>query len=338
MLVIVDGGNHGAKYVVPRTNTKGWFLNNVVQLTDADWNAIVGRGKPGNGLLKVNGVPYAVGDVARRFPLKDKPKGAARYNELYYGAILAQAFVQGIGKSSEVTLYATHAPQDHAYAGDLKRAAKRTWKIESEAGYLEIVVKKVVTLDEPVCAIAHCTLKITGEEYEQNPLIGKSTLAVDIGGYTTDTVRIERDGKINQLAIKTKIVGTIDSLERFEKEIRIAHRQTFVNTQDIDPVRIEEALITGVFQFGKIPVDCKVVSTQILTQLTNNIVQVINSEGGAANYDLVLLSGGGAALVIDTLAKAMPQIEIMLSDKDRGLLRYVNALGAGKIAAAIGDR
>jgi hypothetical protein len=64
-------------------------------------------------------------------------------------------------------------------------------------------------------------------------------------------------------------------------------------------------------------------------------VEVIKASGGAANYDIVLLTGGGSALVYETLNRAIPLIDFVMVEETREDMRYANVFGGAKLFAML---
>lgn len=331
--LIFDFGNARGKWFNPRQNCYDDFLHAIAPITDTEWNNIIGRGKPAKGLIKVNGVPYAVGEAARRHIIKDKPKGAARYNAEYYGPALCFAMSEAFKESSIIALYASHAPQDQKYAPDLVNAAKGKWIVECQYGTLTFDVQRVTTFDEPLGGFAHFTFTNRGEERLDNPVANKTALIVDVGGYTADRASIDPGGEIDLLSIASTRAGTIAVIEQFERELRHNHRDLFKDSGDLDIRRVESAIREGVYQFGKIKIDCEQEARQAIQVLVNDIRQVINAAGGAANYDVILLTGGGSALIYDALVESFPEIDFLMVEPNRELMKYANVFGGAKIAA-----
>src|SRR5712691_1813346 len=306
---VFDFGNARGKWFSPKDGEWGDFMHAIAPLSDTDWATVVGRGKPPKGLIKVNGLAYAVGEAARRHIIRERPKGAARYNELYYLPAACFAFVDGFRESAPVTLYASHAPQDQRYAGDLIHSVKGTWTVECQFGTLTFDVKRVITLDEPICGYAHYTFTANGEERPDNPVADKTVLLIDIGGYTTDRVSIDPGGEIDLLSIESRRAGTIEAIQQFENELRHKNRRLFKDAGDLDIRRVEQAIISGVYQFGNQSIDCSKEAAAAINTLVSEIVLVINNSGGAANYDVILLDGGGAVLIYDALCAAFSNID-----------------------------
>ncbi len=331
---IFDFGNARGKWFLPSRGSKfGDFLHAIAPLTDTEWASIVGRGKPPKGLIRVNGTAYAVGEAARRHVIKDRPQGAARYNELYYLPAACFAFVEGFEESAQIALYASHAPQDQQYSGDLIHAVKGTWTVECQYGMLTFYVRKVTTFDEPIGGYAHYAFAQSGDERTDNPVANKTSLVLDIGGYTADHVAIDPGGEIDLLSIGSRRVGTISAIEQFEGELRRNNKNLFKNAGDLDIRRVESAIITGHYQFGKVVIDCTAESQAAINALVNDVIQVINAVGGAANYDVVLLTGGGSALIYDALCAQFPHIDFVMVEPDRTLMKFANVFGGAKLAA-----
>jgi hypothetical protein len=236
-------------------------------------------------------------------------------------------------ESSTVSLFASHAPQDQKYAADLVNAAKGVWAVECQYGELRFDVQKVTTFDEPLGGFAHFTFTARGEERLDNPVANKTSLIVDVGGYTADRASIDPGGEIDLLSIASTRAGTIAVIEQFERELRQSHRELFKTAGDLDIRRVESAIISGSYQFGKIAVDCHREAREAIQTLVNDIIQVINSAGGAANYDVILLTGGGSALIYDALIESFPEIDFLMVEPNRELMKYANVFGGAKIAA-----
>lgn len=337
---IWDFGNARCKWFIPSTNTFDDFVHAVVPLAENTWQSIVGRGTPPKGLLRIDGKPFAVGDAARRYILKAKPHGAARYRRDYYLAALVNAMVEAFKTCEDkyhkdIALYASHAPQDQMYVPNLVQAAQGPVSVECFYGNLTFDVQKVVTFDEPMGGYAHFAFTPNGVERPDNPVANKIVLMIDVGGYTTDHMSIDEHGHLDMLSLGSIRAGTIAALESFEEELRRNNRDYFQTTGDLDIRRIESAIITGTYHYGKIDIACQAEAQAAISGLVNDVIQVINRQGGAANYDLVLLTGGGSALIYDALVEAFPNIDFVMVDSDRSLLKYANVFGGGKIAAIL---
>lgn len=332
---IFDFGNARGKWYVPNDNKWGDFLHAVVQLSKNDWESIVGRGTPPKGIICVNGIPYAIGEAARRHVIKDRPHGAARYKRSYYLPALCFALSEAFKENRSITLYASHAPQDQGYAGDLIAAAQGIVSMQCQHGELSFDIKRVVPFDEPMGGYAHYAFMPNGIERPDNPIANKTVLMIDVGGYTADRMSVDPGGEVDILSIASTRAGTIEAIENFEQDLRRNNKDYFKDSGDLDIRRVEAAIISGKYQFGKISIDCKKEAAAAINTLVNDVVQVINSAGGAANFDVILLTGGGSALIYNALCKAFPNIDFVMVEPDRSLMKFANVFGGGKIAALL---
>jgi hypothetical protein len=333
---VLDFGNARVKWFEPRNNCYGDCRHAIVALNDGQWSSVVGRGKPPEGLVKVNGSPFAIGDAARRYVIPEKPRGASRYQSDYYGVALAYALAHGIKRNAKnITLFASHAPIDVKYARNLTAAAKGHWTVETSEGTFDFDVKDVQTFDEPLGGYTHFAFTEKGEERKKNPLTSVTTLVIDVGGYTVDVAAVDPGGEIDLLSLKSTRTGVIALTEGFEQELRSNNSTLFQDTGDIDIRKIEGAILSGKFQFGKVAIDCNRESKSAINGLVNDVIQVINAAGGVANYEIMLLTGGGAALIHKTLVDALPRAQFLLAEQDTALMKYANVFGGAKIAALL---
>lgn len=336
MELILDFGNARGKWFVPRRRESGDFLHAIAELRDSEWSKLVGRGRPPEGLVRINGVPYAIGNAARRHVIQERPKGAARYRDTYYGIGLAYALSEGIRRNDPaVTVMASHAPIDVQYAKNLVAAAKRQWVVESRHGTLEFMVKSVRTFDEPLGGYAHYVFNSDGTDRKKNPLRELTTLVLDVGGYTVDVAAVDPNGQIDLMSLHSTRTGVLDLLSNFESDMRANNPTMFQDAGDLDIRRIENAVISGQYRLGKVILDVSHEADSALNTLVNDVIQVINAAGGVANFDVILMTGGGAALIAPRMVEAMPRIDFVMAEPNRDEMMYANVYGGAKLSALV---
>lgn len=332
--IIWDFGNARWKWFVPANKAKGDYRHAIAPLSDGQWKEIVGRGKPPEGIARVNGVPYAFGDAARNHIIAERPKGAARYTPTYYGVATAFAMADIIrGSDERIALYASHAPQDIRYIDKLLDALDGPWTVECKHGVLNIGFKSVNVFDEPLGGFAHATLTDDGDSKKKNPLANKTTLVIDVGGYTTDIVAVDPGGVIDILSARSSRSGTIKLFSDFDRDLRDNNADLFQSVGGLDPRRVEAALNTGIYQYGKLSIPCHNEAQANVNALVNDTTQIINEAGGPANYDTMLLTGGGGAMIYRTISSAIPTVDFMLAEEVTDNMKFANVFGGAKIAA-----
>jgi hypothetical protein len=331
---VLDFGNARWKWFFPKQHKYADARHALAMLSEADWRRACGNGKPPSGILRVNGQPLAFGDAARRYTLKEKPRGAARYTQQYYGFALACALSETFSRDmGNITLFASHAPGDVEYARDIVLSAKGIWQVETRNGEFTYQVREVMTADEPIAGYSHYTLTERGEERKKNPLRDVTTLVLDCGGHTTDVAAVDPGGNIDTLSLKSTRAGVINMTNDFESMLRANNRTLFRDAGDLDIRRVEDAILNGRYKFGNITIDCQEEAGAVMQALVNDVIQIIEEAGGAANFDNILLTGGGAALIHDALVQSYPRIDFIFAEQNRDLMKFANVFGLAKVGA-----
>lgn len=327
-----DFGNRDIKWFTEGSN-KGYFLHAIVPLTQSQWLKAIGRAKqPPKGYIAIEDKYFAVGDKARRYITKNRPSGAARYTSDYYGVAMCMAISQAYESGTRViNLYASHAPRDIQYSQDIVNAVQGKWYFVTHKGDYDIDVRTVETFDEPLGGFNHAVLTTRGTPLKNNPYRDKTILVIDVGGYTCDIIAVDPNGMIDDSSLNSTITGVTQTMDKFEDDLRTMYSTEFRGVGAIDIHRLENALLTGKYQYGNKVLKCQTIAQQGINMLVNDVIDIINRMGGAANYDVILLTGGGSALIHDTLKKAFPVIDFVLVEKDRELMRYANVFGAAKM-------
>lgn len=328
-----DFGNARWKFYDPRRSDFDDVRHAIYPLTETQWQQASRTGLPTTGFVKVNDMPYAIGDAARRYVNEDaKPKGASRYKPTYYGVGLAYALAACYQSNNRnIRLIATHAPADIAYAGILRTAASGKWQVQSEWGDFEFVVHDVFTLDEPLGGFSHFAFTEDGR-INKKFNTDQTLLIIDIGGFTTDVAAIDAGGNIDTGSLKSsQTVGTIRMLDRFETDMRSNNALMFQDATKIDIRRIEAALLSGKYPMQKTAIDCRREASEAKALLVNDVVDLINASGGVANFDAFILTGGGAVLIYDELCHAMPRANFIKSEPKPERARFSNVFGAHKL-------
>lgn len=331
-----DFGNARGKYHFPAKSAYGSFRHAIAPLRESDWRKVAARGNPPNGIVKINGMPYAVGDAARRYTIPERPEGAARYHANYYGIGLAFALSEAFDKSQrDIFLIASHAPQDIDYADALERAAIGKYEVHGENGELTFNVRGVYTYDEPLGGYSHYILTENGAPKQRNPLLTATTLVVDVGGYTVDVCAVDPGGVIDVLSLRSTRIGGNHMTRRFTEDLRSNNRLLFQDAGELDIRRVESAILTGQYQYGNTSIDCRQEANEAITELVNDVILIMKQAGGGTigNFEKALITGGFGALIYKKLSESVPRIDFMMADSVN--MQYANVFGGPKIVALL---
>jgi len=323
--IAVDTGNYDIKYVLG-DGKQGFFRHALTPLNDEKWRRATAQGIS-SGFFLVNGEAYAVGDSALRMSVAPRRKGASRYEAGYIGVLAVVAIYSALrGKSADVDALVSYPPADYGYMHDLQKAVSGRWEVSGEYGTARFNVDAICAFDEPMGGMAHFGLKGDGT-IDGRVNLDESVLVIDVGGYTIDALPVDAGFLPDYTASGSTRTGTIDLLQSFEQAMRHTYRDKFKNAGVLDVRRVESALVTGKYKFGSKALDVSDEAESALTSIGNDVMDIIAGAGGIANYDRLLMTGGGSVLLHPMLKASLPDITVQLVNKDRDLLRFANADG-----------
>lgn len=283
------------------------FIHALSQLTETEYKQMVLRDNNPD-LFKVNGIPYAIGETAVKRGYQPRQTTSERYNELYYGTLLATMLFQLYEKPvKSIFLYASHPPVAIESRPDIIAAAKGgskgKWVVESMGEKREYTIQEVRCFDEPVGGVMNLLLATDGKTYQRSDIKEGATLVLDIGGQTIDIAALD-NGKVDYSAIVSADGGVIEVERRFEKLLRAEHKTKLKSANFISPAKLRQALQTKSFDagaFGKLDVG------DLVKQSTDDIIVRINNLiaefGGISTYNNIVLTGGGGGLLFNLICE-----------------------------------
>ncbi len=304
-------------------------------MSDADWELIAGRNAFSNAnYIKVNGKPYVFGELAQKHGVNITRTGADRYERGYYGVLLAgtmaRLFDTDVG---DVTVFASHPPSDRQYYRELIQALKGRWLVEANGDKFDFLVADVRTYDEPVGGLMN--LLIDDEGYEVEEYSQGDTLVIDIGGGTTSVAPCHGP-QVDYQRARSFPKGILSVLEQFSIDLRNRYHDEFRRTRQFDLKRLQDALITGRYQAAGYEYPCEYEVDQAKNLLLNEIHQIVQSQGGPASYDNIVLTGGGSGLLERDLRGMLRHGRIVLAEHPDEI-HLANVRGGRKMYLALRD-
>jgi hypothetical protein len=104
--MVLDAGNSIIKAkIARRENGEVSFPHALRQLTENEYQKIISRVSvtgDAKDYIRVNGVPYVIGESAERHGVLSQRSGTARYTRDYYGVLAAISLAQLYGRGREV--------------------------------------------------------------------------------------------------------------------------------------------------------------------------------------------------------------------------------------------
>jgi len=329
---ILDCGNAFIKAL--NGNDEIVFPHAIRELSEQDWRRETQRtGLAHEDYIKVNDIPYVIGARAERHGEITKKHGAGRYNEIYYGVLAAAAMSRLYKKSmSNIFFFGSHAPGDVDYRDDLMRSVVGKWRVEHLGDRFFFDIRDANTFDEPLGGIMNLMLSQKGTSYARTDIKNGVTLVLDIGGFTTDGLVVDPDGSVDYSAANSeKNTGILSVIEQFKKDFQTSHRTLLKNSNKWRESAVRDAIITGEINLGGLGVyDCREEVDQSIYMLVNRVKDIYEHYGGSTQYDHVVLTGGGGALLFNRIKEVFNHRSIHLADSQQSL-HLANVRGGMKL-------
>jgi hypothetical protein len=304
---IIDEGNGSIKVSCPDGEVKEFsFPHAFTRLSQADYTRITARvARSDPDYMLINGTPYAFGAKGLRHGKMERKHGAARYKKDYYGVFLAAAMAKGFQRSVDnVFVMGSHAPGDADYALSLMEAAAGTWVVEHMDNVFTFNVADASTFDEPLGGWANCILRADGEGYANKSMNDGTTLTIDIGALTVDGLVIDAGGSPDYAYARSEKCGVLAAVDQFIKDFRSANAKALQNVPTLNEEMVHQAIRTGKMDLrGLGVIDCPDLASELRVSLVNDVLALYDGFGGGAEFDYLLFTGGGAALLHEELIK-----------------------------------
>lgn len=348
--LMCDFGNKDAKAMIHANfGEEIWFPNMVYEMQAHEWESQQtdhdGRMAEyeRSAIFSFDGTGYIVGDLAQDMPGSKQEKGAFKYTREYLGALfIAVALHLYPEGHKKINLVVTHPAELPTSALSRLRASfAEPFHVETADGRrVEYIVKKVVTIQEPVAAFQTYLLNINGAKNQRRglDLIPGMTFTIeDTGGFITHIAlgKVNNRGEIELASTNIKPIeyGIHHVIERFNVAMRNEFPQ-LSNHTTLPIERVTEALKTDQYRIGRselLPV-ANVVEhafAPLLTSLSNLYEHPPFYNG--ANVDGVILTAGGNALAQEFLSRHLFGIENSFpAEDDVEQMRYCAIRGASK--------
>lgn len=306
----------------------------LVSLSEAEYSSIVTRaGRAGAPVdyVRVNGQPYAVGEAAERHGTLTRRSGASRYTPDYYGALAAAMLGRVYDRGGEVAVFGSHPPVDVGYRDDLMGAVLGEWEVEIGGQVKRFRASYVNSFDEPLGGLFNVILAADGRHYARTDLNGGRALVIDIGGHTTDWLSVNPGGEIDYSLQHSTAVGILEALRDFERSVKARYKGELQAVTALPAARVRDGFRTGALRASGRDLDCEAEASEAANRLVNRIGDAYqNVAGGGVDYDSIILTGGGAALLYDRLQPVLHHGQVLLAD-DAASIHLANVRGGLKL-------
>jgi hypothetical protein len=319
-VMILDAGNSIIKAKIARREMGELAFPHAMQpLTENEYVSILaraGKSNPPLDYVRVNGQPYVIGESAERHGVALPRAGSSRYTCDYYGVLAAAALGRLYDRGREVSIFGSHPPGDAKYRQDLMESVIGDWCVEVEGKERQFRVVYANTFDEPVGGLMNLLLTEDGQHYQHSELSEGRSLVIDIGGFTTDWIAVNPGGEVDYGLARSVPIGIQSVITDFTESFRANNLQAVKDTTVLPPERIRKAIATGIFEGGGRLYNCEKDVQEATNLLLNRIADTYQRiAGGALNWDHIVLTGGGSALLHQRLLPLLKHESILLADE-----------------------
>ena len=317
-----DIGNWGAKVV---RDGKSVVIRNVAVPYDGSDDALHALGLFGassgeqndalteSARIRIGDQEWVVGEQAYEIGVKSFERTTySRYGTDEWYALVAAAFAKLYSKRSGMIALTFSLPVSQFRAGrhpEIKEMLAGAWEIEYEDRMLnyEVPADLVDMVPEGFGSLAYMCLAENGKKFVDRDLAGSRVAIFDFGGYTLDinTYNSLNLGPFNE-SITTGLINVRNEINRSLK------RQ--YNRGDVPGNILDDVIRTGQYRHaGGGPDDVSGIVDAALIGLMKDALRAWNEDlGSGADYDTVIISGGGGPVIGPLLAPQLNHGDIRI--------------------------
>lgn len=334
-VLILDAGNSVIKAKISRKDQgEVTFPHAFRQITDSEYESIITRAGTAANIqdyMRINDIPYVVGESAERHGVITQRSGAARYTRDYYGILAAAAMGRLYERGREVSVFGSHPPGDVKFRKDLMKSVIGDWHVEIGDTERYFKVTYANTFDEPVGGLMNVLLTEDGQHYQHSDLNGGRSLVIDIGGFTTDWLAVNPGGEVDYGLARSVPIGIQNVLTDFEESFRSNHLEIVKDSPVLPADRLRKAITTSYYEGGGLKYACENEVKEATNLLLNRIADTYQKlAGGALSWDSIILTGGGSALLYKQLLPILNHNKLILADEIKSL-HLANVRGGLKL-------
>ncbi|MGB6679796.1 MAG: ParM/StbA family protein [Candidatus Bathyarchaeia archaeon] len=334
-VMVLDAGNSVIKAKIARRERgEVAFSHALKPLTETEYENILSRSKTtelSSDYVRINGQPFVVGQSAERHGVHTQRTGSARYTRDYYGIFAAAVLGRLYERGREVLIFGSHPPGDVKFRHDLMESVIGEWEVEIQGRACHFRVTYANTFDEPVGGLMNVLLTEDGQHYQHTDISGRRSLVIDIGGFTTDYLSVNPGGEVDYSLARSVPIGIQNVVSDFEESFRANNLEAVKGTPVLPPERIRRAIAIGVFEGGGRRYHCEDEAQESTNMLINRIADTYQRiAGGSLSWDVIILTGGGCALLHQRLLPMLKHENVILAD-DIESIHLANVRGGLKL-------
>jgi len=160
---------------------------------------------------------------------------------------------------------------------------------------------------------------------------GGVSLVIDVGGKTTDWQVMLPGGKPDPAGVGSVDIGIMDVERTFEEIFTHTNREIMKGSRGLNPAQLETGIKEGSVRVYGEPVDAGDAKYRATNQLLNRLDAALQRYlGGVGGYEMLVLTGGGSALLEAPLRNVLRHGNVQLAG-DKTSLHMANVRGGDKL-------
>jgi hypothetical protein len=285
-------------------------------------------------IVEIEGERWAVGESAADLSRTPRAQvGYARYNSPDFKALVAGLLGEMYpNKSGTIALTFSLPVDGFGQAAQQIRRLAGTWEVTVKGRRLtfELPADLMLPVPEAFGSVCYFMLSEDGTRIVDVELAESRIAVIDIGGYTTDVLTF-RDLSLTPTYGSVER-GVLQVKEDINKEIKHRFNRHDLDPRDVDKIMKPDKIGKYYYRHAGVLEDVTGIVEEAVWELTTGVLNVwTNQLRSGVDYDVVIITGGGAPVIRPFLESRIEHGNIMRVDDRQAHL--ANALGAWRFAA-----
>ena len=328
--LVIDTGNATVKAVMGAQQIK--FPHAIAEITEAEYHSIkAGDSYQRGELIEVDGMYYAVGESASAYRVLQRQR-RAKYSRDYSGVLFASVVARMFDAMpnelpGELRVMMSHAPSDKEVSGVVKGAVLGKWNIVAGRNRFKFSVNDAYSFSEPVGSYFRQAFIRNRNKWE-TPLRGQTVGVLDIGGGTCSSLGVSKNAKEIEAYAGNGEQGINTAIDRLKKLLDKNYPDLFAKAPPSWERMVDAVRNGGTYTAYGRPYNITTEIEKALNPLLNEVMSLWHGRmGSGRDIDTLILTGGGAAILWDSLVTSVDFGNIIAGD-ELPYIEFANALGA----------
>lgn len=287
-------------------------------------------------MIKVDGVPYAFGEMAFTLGFV-KSKRAARYVAGYYDAQYWRMLVPFLADTAvvqRVFAAVSYPPEDSRYAEDVRQLVLGERKIELLSGKTYIIyTEDVISYPELSGSMTNYLTTELNVDNRRIKMNEGTAIVIDIGGGTTDICKSKKKMQPELATALSRDIGAGSMENAFGQFLRNTYKDMFrsgISEELLRDAFMEKKIRTGKNKYDDLTSAINRITNAFFSQLD----ALVEQRGGWYAFDYIAFTGGGADLLREAILERYGKDHEVVFLGTQNKMEFSNVVGGHKLLRA----